>query len=80
MGMSKFKVGDKVKYCPRELGTPALSISSVYTIERVENNKGYTLENVVPCCEQCNYMKLDYDALNFIQHCDKIVKHRYKLP
>jgi hypothetical protein len=32
-------------------------------LDRVNNNKGYTLDNAVPCCEKCNYAKrsMTYD-------------------
>ena len=34
--------------------------SYVYNgIDRVDNTKGYTPENVVPCCKACNYAKRD---------------------
>jgi hypothetical protein len=26
-------------------------------IDRIDNNKGYTIDNVVPCCKICNYAK-----------------------
>lgn len=26
-------------------------------IDRIDNNKGYTIENTVPCCAKCNYAK-----------------------
>lgn len=29
-------------------------------IDRVDNSKGYILENVRACCAECNYMKIDY--------------------
>ena len=38
--------------------------SFIYTgIDRVDNNKGYEKDNVVPCCKRCNYWKkaLTYD-------------------
>lgn len=28
-------------------------------LDRIVNSEGYTLENVVPCCEKCNAMKSD---------------------
>jgi hypothetical protein len=28
-------------------------------IDRVDNNKGYTLDNCVPCCRPCNWAKMD---------------------
>jgi hypothetical protein len=29
-------------------------------IDRIDNNKGYTLDNVNSCCANCNYMKKNY--------------------
>ena len=26
-------------------------------IDRIDNKMGYTLNNVVPCCSRCNFMK-----------------------
>lgn len=31
--------------------------SPVNGIDRVDNGKGYTVENIVPCCQTCNYAK-----------------------
>lgn len=35
-------------------------------IDRVNSDLGYTTNNVVPCCEQCNVMKWDYNQENFL--------------
>jgi len=29
-------------------------------IDRIDNNKGYMMDNVKPCCANCNYMKKNY--------------------
>jgi hypothetical protein len=29
-------------------------------IDRIDNNKGYVMDNVKPCCANCNYMKKNY--------------------
>ena len=34
-------------------------------IDRVNNNEGYTLNNVVTCCTQCNTAKLNYSEKEF---------------
>lgn len=34
-------------------------------IDRVDNTKGYTLENVVTCCSQCNTAKLNFTIDEF---------------
>ena len=36
-----------------------MSTMMVNGIDRVDSSKGYTEGNVVPCCKQCNYAKLD---------------------
>jgi hypothetical protein len=35
-------------------------------IDRYDNNKGYTLENSVPCCKECNFLKRAYHGDEFI--------------
>jgi len=30
-------------------------------IDRIDNTKGYSLDNIKPCCGECNYMKRDYE-------------------
>jgi hypothetical protein len=36
-------------------------------IDRYDNKKGYILENIRPCCGECNYMKIDYDFNDVIE-------------
>jgi len=43
--------------------------------DRVDNNKGYTIDNIVPCCGLCNWMKKDLTVEDFIEHCKKIIKN-----
>lgn len=43
-------------------------------IDRVDNNKGYSIENCVPCCSICNEMKMDRNVNFFIQHIKSIFK------
>ena len=45
-------------------------------IDRVDNTKGYTKENCVPCCEICNRIKLIYHPLFFIEKCQIISKQK----
>lgn len=41
-------------------------------IDRIDNTKGYTLDNVVSCCGKCNAMKSIMGAEDFISQCHKI--------
>jgi len=43
-------------------------------IDRVDNEKGYTLTNCVPCCETCNRMKTNHDYDFFVKQIIKIYK------
>jgi hypothetical protein len=43
-------------------------------IDRIDNSKGYILDNCRSCCGHCNCMKLDMDYSAFIAHCKQIVK------
>jgi hypothetical protein len=41
-------------------------------IDRIDNNKSYALENSVPCCKICNWMKKDLSLQEFKDHITKI--------
>lgn|SRR3990167_4116596 len=45
-------------------------------IDRVDNNKGYTKENSVVCCNWCNRMKWILSKEEFINHIIKIYQHQ----
>ena len=44
-------------------------------IDRIDNNLGYTENNCVSCCEQCNKMKSGYSKKEWIRQCIKIVSY-----
>jgi len=45
-------------------------------IDRVNNNIGYKVSNILSCCGMCNIMKKNMKIKDFINHCDKIYKHQ----
>lgn len=47
-------------------------------IDRIDSFLGYTLDNIVPCCKKCNYMKNTLTLKEFYEHVNKIVKHGVK--
>jgi hypothetical protein len=44
-------------------------------IDRVDNDQGYTYDNIVPCCGTCNYMKKNLSVEFFISHITKILEN-----
>lgn len=44
-------------------------------IDRMDNSKGYYLDNVVPCCSKCNRAKGEMSYKEFIELANKIVMH-----
>jgi hypothetical protein len=42
-------------------------------IDRIDNSLGYTIENCVPCCEDCNRMKMTKTIEQFLRKCEIIV-------
>lgn len=43
-------------------------------LDRVDNSKGYNLDNIVSCCWKCNQMKLALSQKEFISQCKKIAR------
>jgi len=46
-------------------------------IDRVNNNKGYIKNNIVPCCTKCNQMKSTMSQKDFLAHVERIHKHQH---
>lgn len=44
-------------------------------IDRVDNTKGYTLDNSVSCCKQCNKAKMEMSYKEFTDFIKRIYKH-----
>ena len=49
-------------YCGKEGGE----------IDRIDNSKGYTLDNCVSCCQKCKTMKGELTVHEFISQCREI--------
>jgi hypothetical protein len=47
-------------------------------IDRKDNNKGYTMENCVPCCGRCNRAKDTMSYEEFMQYLNRIFEHQKK--
>lgn len=81
----------KCKYCG---GAPSRTYKRPYPsgikhpflyngIDRIDNEKGYVIENVASCCSQCNYMKgslsiIDWEIIQ--SHMEKIAARRASNP
>lgn len=48
-------------------------------IDRVDNTKGYFLENCVACCRKCNYAKRDMGEDEWNEWLDKIIETQLKV-
>lgn len=68
-------------YCnstPQQSATFGYKLNGVYIyngIDRVDNTKGYELNNCVPCCKYCNWMKRTLSVSEFLEHIQKILSH-----
>lgn len=47
-------------------------------IDRIDPTKDYTIDNCVPCCRKCNYMKHVLQEKEFFEHIKKIYDHSIK--
>jgi hypothetical protein len=41
-------------------------------IDRVDSNKGYTIDNCVPCCKTCNLAKAELSQRDFLDWVRKV--------
>jgi hypothetical protein len=48
-------------------------------IDRVNNNLGYILSNIVPCCENCNKAKRDLTLSSFMNWINRLVNYQIKV-
>jgi hypothetical protein len=67
-------------YCGKEPTNIQKKNNEVYIyngIDRVDSKLGYTKENCVSCCTQCNVAKLDYSKEEFLSWIEKVYKHNY---
>ena len=46
-------------------------------IDRRDNNIGYTLENCVPACKNCNFFKFQSSQSDFLNHVKKIYEYQF---
>ena len=44
-------------------------------IDRLDSKQGYTLNNCVACCANCNHMKGCFDPATFIEKCKNILEY-----
>jgi len=49
-------------------------LKEINGIDRVDNMRGYVLDNVVPCCTTCNTMKMGLSLPEFVTHVLLIAK------
>lgn len=47
-------------------------------IDRIDSDKNYTIDNVVPCCTKCNLMKSTYTKIEFLDHINLIYDYQRK--
>ncbi len=50
--------------------TPALGV------DRADNNLGYIVSNVWPCCKTCNRAKSTRSDVDFVRHCRRVVQQQ----
>lgn len=60
------------KDCKNETGSKHKLLNG---IDRVDSNKGYTIDNCVSCCSKCNYMKGRLSVREFVDHIINLVNH-----
>jgi hypothetical protein len=55
-------------YCSGTLGNKG------YSLDRIDNNLGYEVNNILPCCKNCNRFRMDLLTVDETLHLIKILK------
>lgn len=68
-------------YCGQAPNQPARRPCGplVNGIDRVNNDIGYNLENSIPCCGDCNFLKGQFSQSKFFEQCKKITIYQNNL-
>lgn len=56
------------------------SLEKPVGIDRVDNDRGYLLDNAVACCTMCNFGKRHYTVEKFIEWVTRVVNHSSAFP
>lgn len=63
----------------QEAKHPHCTTGYIYNgIDRIDNNKGYTIDNVVPCCDTCNYAKRTTPYKEFLAWIDRVYQYQHE--
>ena len=65
-------------YTNRELTMNKGQFNTI-SLERIDSNKSYNINNVVFCCAVVNFMKLDYGVNEFLETCSAIHKNKKRI-
>jgi len=71
-------ISQKCNYCGVSGLCNRYNVYGAGGIDRINSNKGYKLNNCVPCCGQCNIMKHDYTKQDFLNKCLQIIQEQKK--
>lgn len=57
-------------YCGQQINTIG--------VDRIDSKRGYTTDNITPCCGNCNWAKRLLSVDEYIQHCRTVALHNLK--
>ena len=75
-GRPPFK--ERYSYSRRRKSSGQDFYSVFHGLDRVDSKYGYSPDNLVTCCFDCNRMKSDFTLEFFIEHIERIFKHGEK--
>ena len=71
---------ERVRSAPCYLCGKVCSTIHTNGVDRVDSNRGYTHDNIRPCCGQCNWMKYDFDLESFMVKLEQIYHYQNSKP
>ena len=63
------------RFTNKKANSERIWVYNMNGVDRIDSSMGYTMDNCVPCCTQCNRAKMEHSSEKFKTWIIKVYKH-----